>query len=342
MQTENYLIRKSSLEKLFNNLIGNGKTVYAPKAKGKLVLFEKIESFGEIVEDYIVTANSAKVIVFPRAEKLFSYHKSKEKTAITDAANSVFPDVILWGTRPCDAAAFIPMTDTFNGDFKDIIYNKRREKVLVLSFSCSRSDEYCFCTSVNSGPGNTAGSDLLFTKLTGGDYLAEVITEKGKLLKEENKELFEPKPEESKEPNLTTVAAKFNQEEIQAKLPHLFENPMWDEKSRACLGCGSCSYVCPVCSCFDIQDEAHGNKGVRLRCWDSCGYGLFTLHTSGHNPRNTQGGRWRQRILHKFLYMPNKSKVAGCVGCGRCSRSCPADINILETLTSLQEEKSNE
>src|SRR5665647_107175 len=198
MQTENYLIRKASLEKLFNNLIGSGKTVYAPKAKGKLVLFDKVQSFGEITEDYIVTANSAKSIVFPRAEKLFSYHKTKEKTEITDAVNSTFPDVILWGTRPCDAAAFIPLTDTFNGDFKDIIFNKRRDKVLILGFSCSRSDEYCFCTSVNSGPGNTAGSDLLFTRLSGGDYLAEVITEKGKLLVEENGDLFETEPEENK------------------------------------------------------------------------------------------------------------------------------------------------
>ena len=342
MQTENYLIRKPSLEKLFDNLIGKGKAVYAPKAKGKMVLFDEVKHFEEITEDYIVTANSAKAIVFPRAEKLFSYHKSKEKTEINDAANSLFPDVIIWGTRPCDAAGFIPLTDNFNGNIKDIIYNKRREKILVLSFSCSRCDEYCFCTSMNSGPGNTAGSDILFTRLSGGDYLTEVITEKGKLLLEENTDLFEAKSEEDKAQNLAIVATRFNQEEIQAKLQNLFENPVWDDKSRACLGCGSCSYVCPVCSCFDIQDEAHGNKGTRLRCWDSCGYGLFTMHTSGHNPRETQGARWRQRILHKFLYMPNKSMVAGCVGCGRCSRSCPADINILDTLTSLQEENPNE
>ena len=335
MQTENYLIRKPSLEKLFSNLITRGKTVFAPKTKGNLALFDKVQSFTEITEDYIVTANSAKSVVFPRTEKLFSYHKSKESTEIKDAANSEFPDVILWGTRPCDAAAFIPLTDTFNGDYKDIIFNSRREKMLLLSFSCKRSDDYCFCTSVNSGPGNTSGSDVLFTKLSGGDYLAEIITPKGQLLVSENSDLFEAQPEEGKEQNLAVVATRFNQEEIQAKLQNLFENPVWDDKSRACLGCGSCAYVCPVCSCFDIQDEAHGNKGTRLRCWDSCGFSMFTLHTSGHNPRETQGARWRQRILHKFLYVPNKTKITGCVGCGRCSRSCPADINILDTLTSL-------
>jgi sulfhydrogenase subunit beta (sulfur reductase) len=335
MQTENYLIRKSSLEKLFANLIGNGKTVYAPKAKGKLAFFEKVQVFEEITEDYIVTTNSAKSVVFPRTEKLFSYKKSKENTEITDAASDTFPEVVLWGTRPCDAAAFIPLNNTFNEDYPDIIYDKRNQKVLVLSFSCSKCDAYCFCTSVNGDPGNTTGSDILFTKLSTGDYMAEVISEKGKALVQENSTLFEAKPEESKEQFLALVTTYFNQEEIQAKLQNLFENPVWDEKSRACLGCGSCAYVCPVCSCFDIQDEAHGKHGTRLRCWDSCGFGLFTLHTSGHNPRETQGARWRQRILHKFLYIPNKSKIAGCVGCGRCSRSCPADINILETVTSL-------
>lgn len=335
MQTENYLIRKSSLEKLFNNLTANGKTVFAPKTKGKQAFFEDVKSFGDITEDYIVTTNSAKSVVFPRTEKVFSYKKSKGSTEITDAANDTYPEVILWGTRPCDAAAFIPLNNTFNEDYTDIIFNKRSQKVLVLSFSCSRCDELCFCTSVNGGPGNTAGSDILFTKLSTGDYLAEVITEKGKLLVNENSALFEAPSAEEKEPNLAKVTAYFSQDEIQAKLQNLFENPVWDEKSRACLGCGSCAFVCPVCSCFDIQDESHGSHGTRLRCWDSCGFGLFTLHTSGHNPRETQGARWRQRVLHKFLYMPNKSKVAGCVGCGRCSRSCPADINILDTVTSL-------
>jgi ferredoxin len=335
MQTENYLIRKTSLEKLFSNLIGNGKTIYAPKSKGETTLFEKVQSFGEITDDYIVTTNSVKSVVFPRVEKVFSYHKTKESTEIKDASAKIFPEVVLWGTRPCDAAAFIPLTDTFNGDYPDALYNKRREKVYLLSFSCSKCDDYCFCTSVNGGPGNTAGSDILFTKLSDGDYLAEANTEKGKKLVAENQSLFEPAPSEAKELNLAIVKTYFNQEEIQAKLQNLFENPVWDEKSRACLGCGSCAFVCPVCSCFDLQDEKHGNKGSRMRCWDSCGFGLFTLHTSGHNPRETQGARWRQRILHKFLYMPNKSKVAGCVGCGRCSRSCPADINILDTVTSL-------
>jgi sulfhydrogenase subunit beta (sulfur reductase) len=104
-----------------------------------------------------------------------------------------------------------------------------------------------------------------------------------------------------------------------------------------CLGCGACAFVCPTCACFDIQDEGSRAGGKRLRCWDSCGFAMFTLHTSGHNPREEQSQRWRQRLMHKFAYMPERQQVLGCVGCGRCSRACPADMEIREHILAVLE-----
>ena len=109
-----------------------------------------------------------------------------------------------------------------------------------------------------------------------------------------------------------------------------------DVAALACLGCGACAYACPVCHCFDLQDESDGKECRRLRNWDSCGFGLFTLHASGHNPRPDQSARWRQRVMHKFSIYPQKFKTLACTGCGRCSRLCQAGMAIAQTCERIE------
>jgi formate hydrogenlyase subunit 6/NADH:ubiquinone oxidoreductase subunit I len=338
MNIDKRLVRKDSLEKLFDILKRNSKAIYAPCLKNEKTTFRIAESFAAITSGYIQTTESSKDIAFPRAEKILEYSKNKEGMLVKGTDLKDIPEVILWGVRPCDATGIGEMSSIFNWDYKDEIYNNRLSKVIVFGFSCNKSDEYCFCTSVGGNPGNTAGSDILFTRMgEDGDYLAEILTEKGIAVVSAAPDIFEKSETPSKEKFLAEVAVKFNHEEIREKLDKFFESKEWVEQSLRCLGCGACAYVCPTCACFDIQDEAHGKKGQRVRCWDSCGFSHFTIHTSGHNPRDVQSARWRQRIMHKFSYMPERLSVYGCTGCGRCSRACPADMNILEHLIAIQE-----
>ena len=77
-------------------------------------------------------------------------------------------------------------------------------------------------------------------------------------------------------------------------------------------------------------------QGIRQKNWDACAFPLFTLHTSGHNPRPDQAGRWRQRLCHKFRYYPEKFGKVLCTGCGRCIRLCPAGMDLLADLQELR------
>ena len=335
------MIKKDSLEKLFDKIKASGKIILAPKSNGKNLNFETVTSFSEIekTDNYIQTTQSAKNVAFPRTETILKFRKERNSVAVTDFNPDLIPETVVWGVRPCDAAGINPLNAIFTWDSVDTMFTTRLKKTTIITFSCHASDDYCFCTSVGGNPGNSAGSDILLTQLINGEFLAEILTEKGKAIADMAPELFGSVPADAKEMNLAVVPVKFKHEEIRTKLKDFFERNVWDELASRCIGCGACAYVCPACACFDIQDESHGKNGERVRCWDSCGLSAFTVHTSGHNPRSSQHQRWRQRILHKFSYMPDRQNVFGCIGCGRCSRACPVDMNITEQLITISEVK---
>jgi sulfhydrogenase subunit beta (sulfur reductase) len=330
-------LKQNSLDEFFTRLRAGGKQIYAPHARNQQVNFEPLTFIKDVTHEYIQTNQSPKFAVFPRVEELLSYRTGDNGQQIIDRDLDALPDVVLFGVRPCDAAAMSSLSAIFNWDYRDELFNARMDKTAIVGMSCRRADADCFCTSVGGHPGGTKGSDILLTELSDGDYLVEILTEKGEKLIAQAGELLSGAPTEAKEANLADVPVKFSSAELGKKLANGFDSPVWVEQSLRCIGCGACAFVCPTCACFDIQDEGTAAHGSRLRCWDSCGLSQFTLHASGHNPREVQSQRWRQRLMHKFSYMPERLSVLGCVGCGRCSRTCPTDMNILEHLQMIAE-----
>lgn len=337
MEIEKRTIKKASLEKLIESLKRDGKTIIAPVEKGSIIDLCEISSLHEMAEDYLLSVKSAKSAAFPKIEKLFDFEIKKEGINTIKRNLGNIPEVVLFGVRPCDAFGFDSLSAIFNWDSKDAIYQKRFEKLSIIAFSCNKADDYCFCTSVKGSPGSTDGSDILLTFTGNDEFLAEIITEKGKTIVEKSG-VFEDAKEIDKTKYLADVPVFFDLNKVIEKTGSSFENKIWSEQSLRCVGCGACAFVCPTCACFDIQDESNGKQGSRIRLWDSCGFSLLTLHASGHNPRKIQFSRWRQRIMHKFAYMPDRLDVVGCVGCGRCSRSCPVDMNIIEHLINIEKD----
>ncbi|MFC1926046.1 4Fe-4S dicluster domain-containing protein, partial [Chloroflexota bacterium] len=111
----------------------------------------------------------------------------------------------------------------------------------------------------------------------------------------------------------------------------------WDRLADRCVHCNVCSYVCPTCYCFDVRDYEAKGKIDRVRSWESCQSSGFTKIAGGHDPRPTKGTRLRQRFNHKLFYFPEEFGTSHCVGCGRCVRSCPVNIDIREIIRNIQE-----
>ena len=334
--SERYTIPEASVGYLLQELAKSGRRVLGPKVVAGRIEITNIKSFADVVK-HGQSVVSAKGVVFPKVERLLRYRFEGGKNISLDDVEPQAHPTVLFGLRPCEARAFHALDVVFNWDSKDKFFNARMANTTVIALSCTQADESCFCTSLGSRPDDPQGSDILLSPLNAGGFVAEVVTEKGKALVALANDAFQPLSGQADVVPPATVAAAFDAKDLQQKLAAQFDSALWAEQSLRCVGCGACAFVCPTCVCFDIQDEADTKQGQRLRAWDSCGMRIFTLHASGHNPRDKQSQRWRQRVYHKFAYYPERLGTLGCVGCGKCSRACPVDMNLKQHLAQAAE-----
>ncbi|MFW9876649.1 MAG: 4Fe-4S dicluster domain-containing protein [Candidatus Thorarchaeota archaeon] len=346
---EEKILKKNEIGKLYNELVGE-YNFYAPiKQKGNIV-FEKIENPEDIVLDYLNSKIPPKSILFPQMEVLFEYKLDEKDVEIIDRQD-LDQKILIFGIRPCDAYSYVLFANffSFHGNWKDEIYLKKKENTTLIGIGCNTPKTTCFCTSVDGNPFNKENMDVFLTDL-GEKYLVEGISDKGKALVKKISWLSnatdkdEQKSKELAKKAEESIVTKIDAEKIVSNLATCFEHPVWDEISESCIGCGSCSYLCPTCTCFDVIDETdqYNNRGRRIRIWDTCQSCLYTLETSGHNPRNTKIQRCRNRIMHKFSYYPTNYDLLGCVGCGRCIAVCPANNDLRTILDRIEKIEKEE
>ena len=223
---------------------------------------------------------------------------------------------------------------------RDSFYASRREHGIIVSLACTRPSETCFCKTFDIDPAAPAG-DVSLWKTEDALYW-QANTEKGKALltKLPLEECGEEAVDAQKE-KIDAIMAKLPLADLSTagfgggKTMELFDHPAWEELSQTCLGCGTCTFVCPTCQCYDIKDFNTGKGVLRFRCWDSCMYSEFTKMAHGNN-RLTQKERFRQRFMHKLVYYPeNNEGLFSCVGCGRCLARCPISMNIAKVMKKI-------
>jgi len=285
--------------------------------------------------DCLQTRLPVKELFLPQREILFRF-KSDSPARVKPVSD--IPARVVFGVRPCDAAALELFDRVFldpAGD--DPYYRHRRERTALIGVACDDPGTACFCTAVGGDPHGTAALDLLLEDI-GDRWLCRPLTEKGERLAaargpagkddcaETERRAAAAREQMTFAPDLAQLAEK---------LAGAFDHEIWEELARPCVNCGVCTYLCPTCHCFDVTDEERHGRGARIRAWDSCQFSLFTRHASGHNPRPTGTTRLRNRTLHKFRYFPHTHGPLLCVGCGRCIIHCPAGIDLRETLETL-------
>ncbi len=294
------------------------------------------------------TGKSVKDFVFPQNEDIVSFKTEGKKIDITPAPVTYVP-FVLFGVRGCDAAALRVLDQVFLSEPRDSLYAARRASGMVVTLACAEPAESCFCGAFAIDPESPKGD--VETWLVGGDLYWKEVTEKGKVLTEKvAKILGGDFAAAGPEGERAVVEEKVKIAEALAATPFyglkpagisaaatdaVFDSDLWKKASESCLGCGTCTFFCPTCQCYDIQDRNSPAGVRRFRCWDSCMYSDFTLMAHG-NPRTTQLQRFRQRFMHKLVYYPqNNAGNYSCVGCGRCVEKCPSGLNIVNIMKQI-------
>ena len=338
-----YKIAKENLSALFQK-IAEDRALYVPVSNGNQVNFANWTEDAQVNLDALKTVKSPKDAFFPQSENLYTCYRDGKKMTI-EPEELVNQNFVVFGMKACDVKGVEVLDKVFLAEPVDTFYAARRANGIIVAMACHEPEETCFCKVFGIDCADPVAD--VATGMVEGELYWKALTEKGEALTTAVESLLtdtdEAKVEEEKNA-IRAIVEKLPYSNLSLEgwngdvLSEKFDSPVWEELYKPCLACGTCTFVCPTCQCYDIKDYDTGHGIKRYRCWDSCMYSDFTMMAHGNN-RTSQLQRFRQRFMHKLVYFPaNNDGMYSCVGCGRCVEKCPSSLNIVKVIKAFEKQ----
>ena len=254
--------RWSELDRVFS-AVAPEMTVYVPQNDGPVTKFAPWTE-GCALSGVTLVEKSPKELFFPQSENLMAFKMAQKKIEILDTRRET-EDFVLFGVRACDVRALTVLDNVFLAEPVDTYYENRRRHGVIVSLACDRPMSSCFCGTFGIDAAEPEGDvvchradDMLYwdaKTAKGEEFLAKIgpYTEDAdaddEKAVEERRDVIRERLE--KLPFATLTTEGFGAGRTAA----LFDDPAWAGLSEACLGCGTCTFVCPTCQCYDIREN---------------------------------------------------------------------------------------
>lgn len=349
-----YILTSQEINQLAKELCGS-HDVYGPQVdpQTQQVFFDLLSDAEALNLDAPIPSMPVKEILFPQMERILKYKYDAEAQSVVMEKQYSEKPKVLFGLRPCDLSGIQVLDRFFLGqEFVDDVYLTHRRQALLITNTCLTPFPQCFCVCTHSGPDADEGFDLDLTKLADG-YLVKVGSEKGQALadahswkKANDGHAAEKTAAVERSISLFPEMAKDNKAWISRVMNRIttgfIKHETWEYIGDQCFECGACSFVCPTCSCFNIEDASMcDGECERLRTRDSCSFEGYARMAGDHNPRKPVEDRRNKRFFCKLSYPQSKKYLRpGCVGCGRCQWVCPGDIGLPNVVQYVRREIS--